>query len=442
MCSCSKYLDEKPDDAISTPESLEDLDALLSYEAKMNENFCGLIEVGADDYQLVRSVYDARTVFERDNFKWANEPFYLQLDMGENWQRPYETILYSNIVLESLERIKGGDISFRNKLKGDALFVRAYRFFNLAQAFSPVYNGSKDNDELGIPLRLNSDVSIKTIRSTVKETYDQILNDLKESISLLPDKVNIKTRPDKAAALALMSRVLLSMQNYEGSLQASIECLELNNSLIDYNTIDLSKAFPFQPLNSETLYYAKCPISLLLPTRADVNVELYQKYQDNDLRKGAFFSMRTPQRIRFKGFYNGGPTGYFAGLGIDEVYLNAAECYIRLGKIEQGMRLLNTLLVHRYDKGSFNEKVAINEADALSIVLEERRKELPFRGIRWTDIRRLNLDPRFEISIKHTIEGINETEKETFTLSPNDPRFIFLIPQTIIELNGILQNKR
>ncbi len=442
LSSCSEYLDLKPDDAISTPETLEDLEAMLSYESKMNENYCGLVEIGADDYQLVRSVFDGRTVFERDNFRWENDPLYLQLDMGENWQRPYETILYSNIVLESLERIKGGDITLRNKIKGDALFVRAYRFFNLAQAFSPVYDPSIENSNLGIPLRLSSDVSEKTTRSTVKQTYDQILSDLMESANLLPEKVGNKTRPDKAAAFALLSRVLLSMQNYEGALEAATKCMALNNTLIDYNNIDLTKAFPFSPLNSETLYYGKCPISLLLPTRADVSFDLYNRYDSKDLRKKAFFSMRTPQRIRFKGYYNGGSTGYFAGIAIDEVYLNAAESNIRLGKFKQGLNLLNTLLKNRYESGTYIEKFADNETEALHILLEERRKELPFRGTRWTDIRRLNLDTRFATNIRHTIYGTDEEDVETFVLTPNDNRFVFLIPQSIIELTGIPQNKR
>jgi hypothetical protein len=55
------------------------------------------------------------------------------------------------------------------------------------------------------------------------------------------------------------------------------------------------------------------------------------------------------------------------------------------------MQDLNTLLVQRWKTGTFIPFTASTQEQALDIILIERRKEMPCRGVRWTDIRRLNL---------------------------------------------------
>ena len=74
---------------------------------------------------------------------------------------------------------------------------------------------------------------------------------------------------------------------------------------------------------------------------------------------------------------------------------------------------------------------------SLSKDLAERRKELIQRGLRWTDLRRLNLDPRFAVTIERVVQGA------TYQLLPNDLRYTFLIPNDEIFANGLIeQNPR
>ena len=72
----------------------------------------------------------------------------------------------------------------------------------------------------------------------------------------------------------------------------------------------------------------------------------------------------------------------------------------------------------------------------LTQILTERRKELVHRGCRWTDLRRLNMDPRFATTLTRTLLGA------TYTLPPNDSRYTLQIPSYIITAsNGsITQN--
>ena len=133
----------------------------------------------------------------------------------------------------------------------------------------------------------------------------------------------------------------------------------------------------------------------------------------------------------------GGPTFLypFGGLATDEVYLIKAECLARKGQVSESISVLNQLLIKRWKTGTFIPLTAINAQDALSKILTERRKELVFRGIRWTDLKRLNRE-NANISLTRTLNG------QTFTLLPNELRYVFPIPDDELSQSNIQQNPR
>jgi hypothetical protein len=92
--------------------------------------------------------------------------------------------------------------------------------------------------------------------------------------------------------------------------------------------------------------------------------------------------------------------------------------------------------VTRWAKGTFIPFTASSSDDALIQILNERRKELLYRGLRWTDLRRLNKDPRFAITLKRIINGVS------YTLPPNDNRYAWPIPDNEIALTNMPQNER
>ncbi|HQT24902.1 RagB/SusD family nutrient uptake outer membrane protein, partial [Daejeonella sp.] len=120
----------------------------------------------------------------------------------------------------------------------------------------------------------------------------------------------------------------------------------------------------------------------------------------------------------------------------NELYLIQAECYARKGNTVDAMKSLNTLLVKRFKTGTFIPLTAGSAEAALGIVLKERRKELVYRGMRWQDLRRLNLEPQFATDLKRVING------QTHILPANDSRYVFPIPNYIIDATGIAQNPR
>jgi len=168
--------------------------------------------------------------------------------------------------------------------------------------------------------------------------------------------------------------------------------------------------------------------------RGFVDTTLYSMYQDNDLRKTGYFRFENGY-YRFKGPYTANGVYLFTGIATDEMLLVRAESYARVGDIENAMKDLNTLMVKRWDNTvPYPEISATDQADAITKILSERRKELLMRGIRWADIKRLNKQGE-NITPTRFISG------ETFTLPPNDSRYALPIPIDIITSTGMKQNE-
>ncbi|MDE3184846.1 MAG: RagB/SusD family nutrient uptake outer membrane protein, partial [Bacteroidota bacterium] len=355
-----------------------------------------------------------------------------------DWEYMYRIVFYANNVLEGLEKIKNtDDPEVYNQIKGSALFFRAYAFYQVSQLFCAPFSASTSNEGLGIPLRLQSDINLPSTRATVAQTYTQIVDDLTASVPLLPAAVAYKTRPDKTAAYAMLSKVYLLMQDYPHSLlYADSALMQPTNELMDFNNLDTLASYPFAQYNAEVIFQTTLDYATsLASSRMNIDTVLYSLYSDNDIRKPALFTLKNG-RLVFKGNYNGSSPYYFSGLGLDEVYFNKAECLARTGKVQEGMDALNALLIKRYRAGTFLPLTASSADEALQLILPERRKELLFRGIRWSDLRRLNLDPATATTLYRVLDG------QIYDLAPNSPNYVFAIEDEVIQLSGIPQNPR
>jgi len=113
-----------------------------------------------------------------------------------------------------------------------------------------------------------------------------------------------------------------------------------------------------------------------------------------------------------------------------------AEAYARNNKVQLAMKKLNELMVTRWNKDSFILFSARNSAEALRIILEERRKELVMRNIRWMDLRRLNQELVYQKEITRVLNG------KEYKLTPDDKRYAFLIPFEIMGHANLEQNPR
>jgi tetratricopeptide (TPR) repeat protein len=438
LCSCKKYLDVKPDKSQVIPATLSDFQSLFDNATVMNTSSPSIMELASDNMYIIPATWTALTDFTAKNgYIWEKDMF--NDNDNNDWSLPYRWPLYANVVLGGLQKITPSQSTTPqwNNLKGAALFYRAHCFYQVAQAFCKPYTASSATTDLGIPLRLTTNIEETSVRSSVQETYDRIISDLTEAAPLLPVVVPYKTRPTKQAAFALLARAYISMEKYDEALTFADSALAIQSAILNYNTLSATAANPVPRFNDETIYHCTmfARSAIASTSTAKVDSILYRQYANNDLRKTLFYKASSGNQFSFSGSYDG-TASLFSGLATDEMMLVKAECLARKNNATLAMSVLNQLLVNRYKTGTFVPLVATTSDQALAAILAERRKELAFRALRWTDLRRLNKDPRFAITVTKTINA------QVYTLPANDPRYVMPIPDKVISASGMQQNPR
>jgi starch-binding outer membrane protein, SusD/RagB family len=431
---CKKYLEAKPDKALAVPKSLQDLQALLDYYTRVNNADPTAPVQSVDDFYLSETDYNTLT---NDSYKqlytWGSK--YLFTDWPNDWSYQYDKVNIANIVLDNIGQIARTDNNSQqwNDIKGQALLLRARSLQWVAWEWAKAYHKTSAMSDMGIPLRLQSNFNVPSVRAGLQETYDRIIADYKASVHLLPVVPVHVMRPSQPAAYGLLARTYLSMGDYVNAGQYSDSCLRLFSTLIDFNTLNSAASYPVPRFNNEVIMDNRmwAVPSMFVGAKAKIDTTLFQSYADDDLRKTVFFKKGNGY-YNFKGSYEGG-SAMFSGIAADEVMLMKAECLARSGNTSAAMDELNSLLVKRWESGTFSPFTATDENEALDKILTERRKELLMRGLRWMDIKRLNKEGG-PVVMKRIING------QIYSLPPNDLRYAFPIPDDIISLTGMPQN--
>lgn len=431
LTSCQKYLDAKSDQSIATPTTIADLEGMLDNYAFLNNKLPSAGEVASDCFYLVDADWASLSDRQRFFYAWQKTD-----DIGADYTGPYNTIAYTNIMLETLPKTGSTDMARNNNIEGGAKFVRAECHFALAQLFAKPYLSATANTDPGIAIRSTSDPEILPVRSSIASTYSAILSDLQSAARLLPVIPKIKSRPSKPAAYGLLARVYLSMRDYINAGLYADSCLQLYSKLIDHNTVSTTSTIPFAQFNDEVIYDCKSsPPSALTVTKARVDTTLYASYATNDLRKAIYFGNNANGSHFFKGNYTGASNAsVFTGIATDEMYLIKAECAVRTANINLALQTLNQLLATRWKSGAYNNITVSDPSALLTLILQERKKELLFREIRWADLRRLNQEATYRQTIYRKLNGV------LLTLDPGSDRYVFEIDINAVNISGLAQN--
>jgi starch-binding outer membrane protein, SusD/RagB family len=440
--SCKKALETKPNSAIVVPTSPQDMQGLLD-NSDVFAWGTYLNYISADEYYFTPSPTFSLTPIEENASIWKPIIFD-EDDISADWNNSYQQVYYSNLVIQGLARLSwnSGNKKWLEAMKGDALFKRSLAFYHLIQLFAKAYNPSSADHDLGIPLRLTIDPQERIFRSSMSACYKQMLGDLHEATQLLPSSIDPfhRNRAIRPAAFALLARMYLSMGSWQQAINAADSCLMQYDSLLDYNKMDTSLNNPFSATKTEMVYPLSMPKQNSLHTglisTGGVNIDsmLTSLYTPADLRRRLFFRSRSDGSITLKSSYLGTNLP-FTGISTAEVYLILAESHARLYQTDTALKYLNKLLMNRWRKGQFTPFTATNPTNALALILVERQKEMVFRGLRWADVKRMNMEGP-KITLKRIYNG------QSYNLDPNDLRYALPIPQTIIRKNGIEPNPR
>ncbi|MPT34251.1 MAG: hypothetical protein E2604_03965, partial [Flavobacterium sp.] len=354
VLGCGKKLDLKPDSTLVIPTTVKDFENILDNTYIMNRS-PGLAQISADEY-YIPTIADFQSLYEpitRTAYIWQKD-IYMGKTQLEDWTRPYAQIFYANSILSEIEKQDISNNDELKRIKGWALFVRAFCFYELTSIFSKAYNETTASTDLGIPLKLNPAITQIVPRSTVQQTYNQIITDAIEASKLLQTNIiqNKRNRPSKIAAYALLSRVYLSMRKYTEAEENTDKALALYSTLTDYKTLPLREYTSFDFNNSEVIYSSNmsdyAETSFASGSLYSVLPSIVNLFETNDLRRTVWFAQNTNGNWYIKGI-NYGFAYCFTGLATDELLLIKAECLARRNQSQDAMDQVNRLLITRWD---------------------------------------------------------------------------------------------
>ena len=414
------------------------------------------------------------------------------------WFMQYLGIQRANVVLNRLAQYTGDAISEqdRNRIAGEAYFLRGWFYFQLARYFGEVplvLTETTDLDELD------------TRKASLAEVYDRVIKDYEEAERLLPE-TNTVGHAYKMAATALKARAYLQMsgeplRDPSAASLAAAACRTVIQSgrfrlvedyfsqfdgLHEHNSEYIFDV-EFDNSHSNSLYGGQVGTTDGMPhpdeiywTQVRAFPEMYRKFEENDLRRGA---------VDYGGHVEQNPqTGKMEIIYGDENYKNDYWVYKFRHPLERAdrgsswanwcnninfpiIRYADVLLMlaeaeWRVDGSPSSEAIeyvnkvrrrgygvpmntedpdvdySLSDEPFEDFILEERSRELCFEGHRWADLvrfgklqeayRSVGLDPDWLLTPYYDVLRPNCQEKHS----------IFPIPQSVIDAShgAIKQN--
>ena len=342
----------------------------------------------------------------------------------DTYTEGYRAINICNNIIAAIDLVHEDD---RDDVKGQALFLRGLVYFELVKMFAHPYSEGNTSSALGLQIVTSptKDGKItevnKVPRSSLEDTYQQILSDLTTAKSLLGDDYGAYA--GKYVAAAVLSRVYLQMADYQKAAAQANDVIENSGASLEG---DYSKAFNNTAPSSEDIY--------VLPVTAqdgDNDMHLFWSISDYGARDGdveiepKHINMYEAGDSRLALFYLDGSDIYRSGkwkfqyrylpiIRLAEMYLTRAEANFRMGTS------VGATPNHDLNEVIRNRAGLTPIAVTLDNILYERRLELAHEGQRIHDIKRL----------KQSVDGF----------SYNDNKLVLPIPLREINAGeGVLE---
>ncbi len=360
---------------------------------------------------------------------WVYNPAENDIDVA--WIAAFSVISQANLTLRGIDALASADAARVNRIKGQALAIRAMVHFDLLRFWGEEYD--RNSSKLGVPYVTDVDIELKPARLTVKATWDKIFVDMLAAETALASVTGINTATNKSnldvtAIRGLLARMYLYSKEYDKA--ESYATLVINavplasranfpNIWKDASQAEVLWTVAFnagEGSPSAGAHLAANNRNRFRPTAA-----LEATYdQVNDVRFAPYFATRnsangTPRRILNKFIGRGTSLDNLVNwkvLRTGEMYLIRAEARARQGaaKEVQGLADLNDLRAARI----IGYTPAILTGSALLDAIQlERRKELVAEGHRWFDLKRTSrIIARTERALTSTVLNLAAPAKE------------------------------
>jgi hypothetical protein len=403
LISCKKLLDTKPPKTELTGVTVFSNDATATgaqtsiYSQMENEGFI---------YSLIQ-----QTGLSSDEFiNYDNTTGGIDLAFNnltpENgiilgtWSTCYKYIYQANAIIEGLEASTGVTQATKQRLIGEAKFIRAFCYFYLVNLFGDV------------PIIRSTDYrsNANKARDIQPDVYNFIIEELKSAANLLSEEYvggnntlsSERVRPNKWTATALLARAYLHVGNWSEAELESTKVISANSVY----TISPNPSTVFLKNSREAIWQlmATAPLrnsypgSLLIltgtPSAVSLRPELVNSFQNSDNRKQAWINSITvgSQAYFFPHKYKVGQnsttvTEYTMILRLSEQYLIRAEARARQSNFSEANSDLNTIRT----RAGLTSLSITTTPELLDSINSERKLELFTEvGDRWLNLKRTN----------------------------------------------------
>jgi hypothetical protein len=209
LISCNNMLEEEP--TILTPgffATSQGLEAgLNSLYFQLRNVYRGGASTGTDEFTMT----DAVNATESCVNTYSN--LLNSVNAGGGWF--FTHINTCNGILEKGESVTDMDDARKKVIFAETKMLRALFYFQLVQSFGPVPL------DLGAgKLAYNSNFNTLSVRNSVPEVYEAIINDMEEALPDLPVTNDQKGRITQAAALHFLAKVYLTRGWHDAAKQA------------------------------------------------------------------------------------------------------------------------------------------------------------------------------------------------------------------------------
>jgi hypothetical protein len=366
-----------------------------------------------------------------------------------------------NIVAESTEESDQLDI-----YKGEAYFLRAFYYYQLVLRFSSDYEPATSSSDMGVPLVLEFNVNLLPSRSSMEDTYQQILDDIASAKDLLSDITGSQNSNyiTGDCVLALEAQVRLSMHQYSQSAQIADDLISsgrypLINDASEFKSMwenDISTEVIFQfPLsapnelgNVNNIYLGYKPDLDKYTPDFVPQQWIIDQYEDTDIRKNVYLE---PKLLEVQGAeypdiwcinkYPGNPDLFVTAttnyqqmpkvFRIAEMYLISAEASAQTPSSEaDALAALNELRTAR----GISALSGISGTALMDEIKAERTREFLCEGKRLDDLKRWHMG--FARSAPQNINlietGVNFDQK---VVAADADKFVWAIPANDITTN-------
>ncbi|OBX23230.1 MULTISPECIES: RagB/SusD family nutrient uptake outer membrane protein [Bizionia] len=312
--------------------------------------------------------------------------------VGTLWNGSYNLIYAANSIIEGLENSTGIPEPDKERLLGEALFVRAFVHFYLVQIFGEIpYIATTD-------YLANSTVS----RMSLTDVYAAIITDLEAANISLQDTglTPFRLRPSRAAVSTLLARVNLYSFNWEAAEMAASAVISgdnltwvpaLEDVFLKTSTGTIWQLMRNQPglptYDAENFIFTLSP-----PPNRALSSHLIDVFELGDLRKSVWTGHVVDGSevwyypYKYKQFVPEAESREYSIIfRLEELYLIRAEARAHLGDIEGAQTDINTIR----NRAGLGNTTASTEQALIEAILHERRIEFFSElGHRFFDLKR------------------------------------------------------